>query len=256
MPTGQLAPKPEALQTENRRLQRELRRAQEQRDIPQKPWAHNLGAERERFVRIEVAQWLSRLGGVGTGTTRPVRCRSLAAHRAILGRKPPDLRYGSPHIRQRLGRHGQNCSRHRVARLMRGHRMASQTKRRFRVALTDSNHDLPIAPSRLCESTPSAQRDAVWVPNITCVDTEEGWLYVAGGLVRHTQRCMELDDGGHAGHEPAPVRAGHGVLVSAAQARTGASIGSGCAIRQRRPPATLGRRWRPAEHEPAGQLLR
>lgn len=55
--------------------------------------------------------------------------------------------YGSPRIRQWLGRHGQKCSRHRVARLMRGHRMASQTKRRFRVALTDSNHDLPIAPN-------------------------------------------------------------------------------------------------------------
>ena len=33
--------------------------------------------------------------------------------------------YGSPRIRQWLTRHGQKCSRHRVARLMRGHRMAS-----------------------------------------------------------------------------------------------------------------------------------
>ena len=98
--------------------------------------------------------------------------------------------YGSPRIRQWLGRHGQKCSRHRVARLMRGHRMKSQTKRRFRVALTDSNHDLPIAPNRLRDTKPPAQRDAVWVADITYVDTAEGWLYVAGVLDRHTRRCV------------------------------------------------------------------
>lgn len=104
--------------------------------------------------------------------------------------------YGSPRIRQWLGRHGQKCSRHRVARLMRGHRMKSQTKRRFRVALTDSNHDLPIAPNRLRDTKPPAQRDAVWVADITYVDTAEGWLYVAGVLDRHTRRCVgwAMDD--------------------------------------------------------------
>lgn len=98
--------------------------------------------------------------------------------------------YGSPRIRQWLTRHGQKCSRQRVARLMRGHRMASQTKRRFRVALTDSHHDLPIAPNRLRDTPPPARRDAVWVADITYVDTAEGWLYVAGVLDRHTRRCV------------------------------------------------------------------
>ena len=104
--------------------------------------------------------------------------------------------YGSPRIRQWLGRHGQKCSRHRVARLMRGHRMASQTKRRFRVSLTDSNHDLPIAPNRLRDTPVPARRDAVWVADITYVDTDEGWLYVAGVLDRHTRRCVgwAMDD--------------------------------------------------------------
>jgi transposase InsO family protein len=104
--------------------------------------------------------------------------------------------YGSPRIRQWLGRQGQKCSRHRVARLMRSHRMASQTKRRFRVALTDSNHDLPIAPNRLRGTPVPARRDAVWVADITYVDTDEGWLYVAGVLDRHTRRCVgwAMDD--------------------------------------------------------------
>jgi transposase InsO family protein len=58
------------------------------------------------------------------------------------------------------------------------------------VALTDSRHDLPIAPNRLCDTPPPAQRDAVWVADITYVDTAEGWLYVAGVLDRHTRRCV------------------------------------------------------------------
>ena len=40
------------------------------------------------------------------------------------------------------------------------------------------------------------RRDAVWVADITCVDTDEGWLYVAGVLDRHTRRCVgwAMDD--------------------------------------------------------------
>ena len=104
--------------------------------------------------------------------------------------------YGSPRIRQWLGRHGQKCSRHRVARLMRRHRLSSQSKRRFRVQLTDSNHDLPVAPNRLRDLALPPRRDAVWVADITYVDTDEGWLYVAGVLDRHTRRCVgwAMDD--------------------------------------------------------------
>lgn len=98
--------------------------------------------------------------------------------------------YGSPRICQQLNQHGHRCSRQRVARLMRGHRMKSQSKRRFRVALTDSNHDLPIAPNRLRGAALPPRQDAVWVADITYVPTDEGWLYLAGVLDRHTRRCV------------------------------------------------------------------
>lgn len=73
---------------------------------------------------------------------------------------------------------------------MRGHRMASHTKRPFRLALTDSNHDLPIVPNRLRDTLRTARRDAVWVADITYVEAAEGWLYVADVLDRHTHRCV------------------------------------------------------------------
>jgi len=99
--------------------------------------------------------------------------------------------YGSPRVHRWLQQHGQSCGRHRIARLMRAARLRSQTRRRFRpMSLTDSNHDLPIAPNRLRELTMPLRRDAVWVADITYVKTDEGFLYVAGVLDRCTRRCI------------------------------------------------------------------
>ena len=41
--------------------------------------------------------------------------------------------YGSPRVHHWLRQHGQRCGRQRVARLMRGQGLRSQTKRRYRV---------------------------------------------------------------------------------------------------------------------------
>ena len=99
--------------------------------------------------------------------------------------------YGSPRVQHWLQQHGQPCGRHRVARLMRSVGLRSQARRRFRpLSLTDSNHDLPIAPNRLRGTTAPVRRDTVWVADITYVKTDEGFLYVAGVLDRCTRRCI------------------------------------------------------------------
>lgn len=99
--------------------------------------------------------------------------------------------YGSPRILNWLRQRGQRCGRTRIARLMRAAGISGRIRRRFRaVSLTDSNHDLPVAPNRLRELPLPQQRDAVWVADITYVETAEGWLYVAGVLDRCTRRCV------------------------------------------------------------------
>jgi len=105
--------------------------------------------------------------------------------------------YGSPRIRIWLQEHGQSCGRQRISKLMRVAGLNSRPRRRFRpVSLTDSNHDLPVAPNRLRELAVPQRRDAVWVADITYVETTEGWLYVAGVLDRCTRRCVgwAMDD--------------------------------------------------------------
>ena len=97
--------------------------------------------------------------------------------------------YGSPRIRQWLGRHGQKCSRHRVARLMRSHRMRSQSKRRFRVQLTDSNHDPADCAQSSCaiwRCRPGATRSG-WLTSPAWTRTKAGstwpvcWTGTPGG---------------------------------------------------------------------------
>ena len=91
--------------------------------------------------------------------------------------------YGSPRLAVVLRRAGETCGRHRVARLMRVHRLRATQKRRFRPRTTDSRHLCPIAPNHLAErAEPPAHPGEVWQADITYVATEEGWLYVAGVL--------------------------------------------------------------------------
>ena len=99
--------------------------------------------------------------------------------------------YGSPRVHRWLRQRGHACGRHRIARLMRHASLRSQSRRRFRpLSLTDSNHELPIAPNRLRELVLPLRRDAVWVADITYVNTAEGWLYVAAVVDRWTRRCV------------------------------------------------------------------
>jgi transposase InsO family protein len=99
--------------------------------------------------------------------------------------------YGSPRVRRWLQQRGHRCGRGRVGRLMRHMGLSQGRRRRFKpVSLTDSHHDLPIAPNLLAHRRPTLQPNAVWVADITYVATAEGWLYVAGVLDRCTRRCV------------------------------------------------------------------
>ena len=91
--------------------------------------------------------------------------------------------YGCPRLAVVLRRAGEMCGRHRVARLMRVHRLRATQKRRFRPRTTDSRHLCPIAPNHLAmRQEPPTRPGEVWQTDITYVATKEGWLYVAGVL--------------------------------------------------------------------------
>jgi transposase InsO family protein len=99
--------------------------------------------------------------------------------------------YGRPRRLVWLARRGQRCGHTRAWRLLREAGLSRARRKKFRpVSLTDSDHDLPVAPHRLLPQPQPSHPNTVWLADITDVKTDEGFLYVAGVLDRCTRRCL------------------------------------------------------------------
>lgn len=101
--------------------------------------------------------------------------------------------YGSPRIMKALRQKGVRCSRKRVARLMKQNGLQGAQKARFRPRTTDSRHDLPISPNRLAELGDVQRINQVWVGDITCIPTREGWLYLAAFMDLKSRKIKGWD---------------------------------------------------------------
>lgn len=98
--------------------------------------------------------------------------------------------YGSPRMVAELRRQGRRHGRNRVARLMQDRGLCGRQRGRYRVQTTDSNHDHPIAPNRLAEAPETTAPNQIWVADITYIQTQEGWLYLAAILDLHSRRIV------------------------------------------------------------------
>ena len=87
--------------------------------------------------------------------------------------------YGWPRMWRELRRRGVRVGKERVRLVMRQHGIQARGKRRFRVATTDSNHTLPIAPNLLGRNFTVEKPNTTWTGDVTHIASEEGWLYLA-----------------------------------------------------------------------------
>lgn len=86
--------------------------------------------------------------------------------------------YGLDKIHRDVKEH-QPCGRKRVYRLMKANNIHSVRPKKFKVATTDSNHDLPVAPNLLNQDFKVDRPNAVWVCDLSYIRTDEGWDYLA-----------------------------------------------------------------------------
>jgi putative transposase len=61
---------------------------------------------------------------------------------------------------------------------------------RYRVQTTDSQHDQPIAPNRLAAVPKASAPNQLWVADITSIETQEGWLYLAAILDLYSRKIV------------------------------------------------------------------
>ena len=86
--------------------------------------------------------------------------------------------YGSPRIHASLNRLGIQCSRPRVARLMKKINLQAKMVKAWK-RTTKRNEEHRAEPNHLSQRFDVTEPNKVWVSDITYVPTEEGWLYVS-----------------------------------------------------------------------------
>ena len=72
---------------------------------------------------------------------------------------------------------------------MQRHGIRARGKRRFRIT-TDSRHGLPIAPNLLNRNFTVSAPNRVWAGDMTYIQTEEGWLFLAVVLDLFSRRIV------------------------------------------------------------------
>ena len=90
--------------------------------------------------------------------------------------------YGSPRVFKELNSRGVKACENTVAKLMSQAEIRSKTARKFVPKTTDSKHDHAVAANVLDQDFKAEKPNQKWVADITYIETEEGWLYLAAVL--------------------------------------------------------------------------
>ena len=99
-------------------------------------------------------------------------------------------RYGSPRIHAELRAQGSGVSRGRIERLMHRHGIRAIMARPRRVRTTDSRHDFPIAANLIERNFTAVAPNRIWLADITYVETDQGWLYLATVMDLYSRRIV------------------------------------------------------------------
>ena len=83
--------------------------------------------------------------------------------------------YGSKRIHQDPVADGETVSERRVARIMKENKVSPRLNKRRKPVTTDSNHKMSPSPNLLEQAFHCLTPDTVWLADITCIDTDEGW---------------------------------------------------------------------------------
>lgn len=127
---------------------------------------------------------------------RAARARDLCEQIRVVHREVDGV-YGSIKITRELGHRKLTVNRKTVAKLMARMGIRSKVYRKFRVQTTNSDHINPIAPNTLGQNFALADApDTVWGADITYIETDEGFLYLAGVMDLFSRRIVgwSMDD--------------------------------------------------------------
>lgn len=97
--------------------------------------------------------------------------------------------YGYRRVTKEMQHQGYNVNHKRVLRLMHDNKLSFQKKRSFIPSTTDSNHDNPVYPN-LIKGLEITHPDQVWASDITYIQLDTGFAYLASILDIFTRKCI------------------------------------------------------------------
>lgn len=101
-------------------------------------------------------------------------------------------RYGAPRIHAELQTQGWRVGKNRVARLMQGLGIRGKGGHKRHPRTTQANSSHPVAENVLAQDFDVEQPNSVWLTDITYIDTDEGYLYVAGVMDLYSRQIVGL----------------------------------------------------------------
>ena len=97
--------------------------------------------------------------------------------------------YGSPRIHVELQEQGVYCGRKRVVRLMQALQLSARRKRR-KAHKTERNPHDSCAPNLLERDFTADAPNTKWMSDMTFIETQEGWLYLAGVIDAYSRKIV------------------------------------------------------------------
>lgn len=102
--------------------------------------------------------------------------------------------YGSPRVYGELRKGGEKVSRKRVARLMREERIQAKMRKRWKKT-TKADEKATVSDNHLNQNFNIEEPNKVWASDITYIETQEGWLYVAVVMDLFSRKIVGLSMG-------------------------------------------------------------
>jgi transposase InsO family protein len=131
--------------------------------------------------------WASRRAA---GPTRAQQRREQLVEKIKTFHKESDEVYGSPRILADLREDGETVSAKTVAKLMRANNIRGISPRKWTPVTTVAGVDQAPCPDRVNRAFDTGVLNAVWVSDITYLDTDEGWLYLCAVRDGHSRRVL------------------------------------------------------------------
>lgn len=105
--------------------------------------------------------------------------------------------YGSPRVHRQLREDGQVVTEKTVARVMKTVGIQGKSPRPRKPRTTDSDHGRPVADNLLERDFTATAPNQKWVSDITYIDTDEGWLYLAVVIDLFSRRVVGWSTADH-----------------------------------------------------------